>query len=271
MSKYAYQVMTPNYLPRKRFGQHFLHDPSIIERLVRAIRPEPGQAMVEIGPGLGALTQPLLESLGELDVIEIDRDLPARLQALCAGKGTLRIHQADALSFDFAGLRTGQQRLRVVGNLPYNISTPLLFHLLDQAEHIEDMHFMLQKEVVERLAAAPGGSDYGRLSVMVQYRCQIEQLFKVRAGAFQPVPKVESAVVRLQPLAHAAVTVASPQRFARIVAQAFSQRRKTVRNSLRGLLSAEAISAAGIDPNARPQTLGLAEFAALSNSLKGPI
>ena len=257
--------MPLSYSPRKRFGQHFLHDPNVIERLVRIIQAKPGQVMVEIGPGLGALTQPLLETLGELDVVEIDRDLPLRLQALCADKGILRIHQADALSFDFAALRTAKQRLRVVGNLPYNISTPLLFRLLEQAEHIEDMHFMLQKEVVDRLAATPGGSEYGRLSLMVQLSCQVERLFEVGPGAFRPPPKVESSVVRLQPLVQSTVAVANSQRFAQVVTRAFSQRRKTVRNSLRGLLSAEAISAAGVDPNARPQTLSLAEFAALSN------
>ena len=255
--------------PRKRFGQHFLHDPSVIERLLRAIRPKTGQAIVEIGPGLGALTLPLLEHLGELDVVEIDRDLPAQLQALCGHQGGLRVHQADALSFDFASLRRDERRLRVVGNLPYNISTPLLFHLLEQAEHIEDMHFMLQKEVVDRLAAVPGGSDYGRLSLMVQLYCQVERLFQVGPGAFRPAPKVESAVVRLVPLAQTAVKVASLPRFAQIIVQAFSQRRKTVRNSLRGMLSGDAIRAAGVDPEARPQTLSLAEFAALSNYVKG--
>ena len=263
--------MTSKHRPRKRFGQHFLHDPGVIDRIIRLIQLDAGQTVVEIGPGLGALTLPLLRILGTLDVVEIDRDLPQQLRAACAAAGldpaALHIHQADALLFDFATLRTGDQRLRVVGNLPYNISTPLLFHLLEQAEHIQDMHFMLQKEVVDRLAASAGSANYGRLSVMVQYRCRVNALFQVGPGAFQPPPKVESAIVRLQPLASPAVSVANEQHFARIVGQAFSQRRKTLRNSLRGLLTGDEIAAAGVDPVARPETLPLTGFAALSNCL----
>ncbi len=251
--------------PRKRFGQHFLHDPQIIARIIAALRPKPGQSWVEIGPGLGALTGPLLQAVGELDVVELDRDLLEPLRAHCAGLGVLRIHQADALTFNFAPLRSAVPRLRVAGNLPYNISTPLLFHLLAQAEHLQDLHFMLQREVVERLAAAPGADAYSRLSVMAQYRCRIEALFSVGPGAFQPPPKVWSAVVRLVPRETPAVAVQDEQRFAEVVRRAFAQRRKTLRNSLRGMLDSDQIKAAGVDPGARPETLELAGFAALSN------
>jgi 16S rRNA (adenine1518-N6/adenine1519-N6)-dimethyltransferase len=253
--------------PRKRFGQHFLHDPDIIACIIAVIHPKPGECLVEIGPGLGALTRPLLRTAGELDVVELDRDLLEPLQARCAGLGTLRIHQADALKFDFARLhdRDGL-RLRVTGNLPYNISTPLLFHLLTQAEHLHDLHFMLQQEVVERMAASPGDPAYGRLSVMLQYRCQVESLFIVGPEAFRPPPKVRSAVVRLVPRETLSVIVDDERRFAEIVRQAFSQRRKTLRNSLDGLLDPAQIEAAGVDPRARPETLDLAAFAALSNT-----
>ena len=252
--------------PRKRFGQHFLHDPNIIARIVAAIHPVPGEHLVEIGPGLGALTRPLLQAAGELDVVELDRDLLEPLQTRCAGLGTLRIHQADALAFDFARLRGEGPRLRVAGNLPYNISTPLLFYLLSQAEQIHDLHFMLQQEVVERMAAGPGEKAYGRLSVMLQYRCQVEALFTVGPGAFQPPPRVWSAVVRLVPRETSTVTVRDEQRFAEVVQRAFAQRRKTLRNSLHGLLDAAQIKAAGVDPIARPETLDLAAFAALSDA-----
>jgi 16S rRNA (adenine1518-N6/adenine1519-N6)-dimethyltransferase len=251
--------------PRKRFGQHFLHDPQIIARIVAAIRPQPGEPLVEIGSGLGALTRPLLQAVGQLDVVELDRDLLEPLQARCAGLGTLRIHQADALTFDFAQLRGEGPRLRIAGNLPYNISTPLLFHLLNQAEQIHDLHFMLQREVVERMAAGPGEDAYGRLSVMLQYRCRIEALFTVGPGAFQPPPKVWSAVVRLVPRETPAVAVRDEQRFAEVVRRAFAQRRKTLRNSLQGLLDVDQIQAAGVDPAARPETLDLIAFAALSD------
>jgi len=200
--------------------------------------------------------------------VELDRDLLEPLHAQCAGLGTLRIHQADALKFDFAQLRVEDgSRLRVVGNLPYNISTPLLFHLLAQAEHLHDLHFMLQQEVVARMAAGPGEDAYGRLSVMLQYRCQVEALFTVGPGAFQPPPKVRSAVVRLVPRETLAVAVRDEQQFAEVVRRAFAQRRKTLRNSLRGLLESAQIESAGVDPVARPETLNLAAFAALSNAV----
>lgn len=259
----------PSHAPRKRFGQNFLHDQSVIQRLVDVIAPRQGDAMVEIGPGLGALTTPLLQRLTALDVVELDRDLLAPLAQRCAGFGELRIHAADALRFDFSTLIIADQRLRVVGNLPYNISTPLLFHLLDQARLIRDMHFMLQKEVVERLAAAPDTAQYGRLSVMVQYRCAVTPLFIIPPHAFQPVPKVESAVVRMVPHATPPVAVDDFAGFARLVKQAFAQRRKTLHNNLKGLLDDAQMRAVAIDPGWRAERLTLEQFAALGNLLHG--
>ncbi|HKK06001.1 MAG TPA: 16S rRNA (adenine(1518)-N(6)/adenine(1519)-N(6))-dimethyltransferase RsmA [Gammaproteobacteria bacterium] len=260
--------------PRKRFGQNFLHDGRVIERLLGAIAPRPGQRLVEIGPGLGALTAVLLPRLGSMDVVELDRDLLPHLESACAGLGELRVHQADALTFDFCSLASGPgasgpgaERLRVVGNLPYNISTPLLFHLIDQLACIHDMHFMLQKEVVDRLAAEPGSGAYGRLSVMVQYHCRVEKLFGVGPGAFRPPPKVDSAVVRLVPHPSPPVTVDDPAALSRVVARAFGQRRKTLRNALKDTLDAAAIEAAGIDPGWRAERLTLTQFAALANAL----
>ncbi len=256
-----------NHRPRKRFGQNFLHDQNVIRGIVAAIHPQTGERLVEIGPGLGALTEPLLTALGEMDVVELDRDLVPRLQQQFATQGTLHIHNADALKFDFCSLRqTGDEKLRVVGNLPYNISTPLIFHLLDQSPCIHDMHFMLQKEVVQRLAAKPGGDDYGRLSVMVQYRCEVEKLFTVPPGAFNPPPKVDSAIVRLIPYATPPYPANDEKFFSRLVNQAFSQRRKTLRNNMKGLLDATAIEALGIDPGCRPETLTLEQFVALANA-----
>jgi 16S rRNA (adenine1518-N6/adenine1519-N6)-dimethyltransferase len=255
------------HIPRKRFGQHFLHNQTIIERIVAAIQPRKGDHLVEIGPGRGALTRPLLAAAGALDVIELDRDLIPRLQTECKGIGELHIHQADALRFDFTTLVKNGKRLRVVGNLPYNISTPLLFHLLSQAHAIQDMHFMLQKEVVQRMVAPPGGKDYGRLSVMLQYRCRMEKLFTVGAGAFSPPPKIESAVVRITPHAQPAARVQDEAMFARLVSAAFARRRKTLRNSLKTLLTEQQIRALGLPPDARAEQLSLQEFAALSNAV----
>lgn len=253
--------------PRKRFGQHFLHDRGVVARIVSALAPQPGDHMVEIGPGTGALTRDLLARVTRLDAVELDRDLLARLEAEFPGD-RLTLHNADALKFDFCKIAPGSGKLRLIGNLPYNISTPLLFHLLDQAGCIKDMLFMLQKEVVERLRAVPGGKDYGRLSVMIQYRCAVEKLFDVAPGAFTPPPKVDSAVVRLVPHATPPVAVDDPARFALLVRAAFASRRKTLRNNMRGLLSAEDMLALGIDPGRRAETLSLAEFAALSNAAK---
>jgi len=251
--------------PRKRFGQNFLHDPAVIERIVRSVAPRPGERLVEIGPGLGALTLPLLLAVGRLDVVEIDRDVIPHLQQACAGFGELRIHNADVLKYDFAALAEGQL-LRLVGNLPYNISTPLIFHLLKQLPVIRDMHFMVQREVAERLAAAPATEQYGRLSVMVQWRCTVELLFTVGSGAFKPAPKVESAVVRLAPHRAAPVKVNDEQRFAELVNQAFTQRRKTLRNARKRFFTAAGIEELGIDSRRRPETLSLVEYAALSNA-----
>jgi 16S rRNA (adenine1518-N6/adenine1519-N6)-dimethyltransferase len=251
--------------PRKRFGQHFLRDPGILHRIISAIRPLQAERLVEIGPGLGALTRPLLEATGRLDAIELDRDLIPGLRQRCADLGNLTVHNEDALDFDFARLRTSVERLRVVGNLPYNISTPLLFRLIDQLQHIQDMHFMLQREVVERMAAEPGSGAYGRLSVMIQYRCRVEPLFMIPPGAFNPPPQVHSAFVRLTPHPQLPFLVTDEQRFNELVRQAFSQRRKTLRNSLRGLLTADQIIAAGIDPGTRPEVLSPERFAILSN------
>ena len=252
------------HTPRKRFGQNFLHDPAVIGRIVQAIDPRPGDTVVEIGPGKGAITLPLLQAAGKLDVVELDRDLVGPLAEKCRDIGTLAIHNSDALSFDFCKLSAGGM-LRIVGNLPYNISTPLLFFLLEQHACIQDMHFMLQKEVVERMAAQPGSGSYGRLSVMLQYRCKVMPLFNIGPGAFNPPPKVESAFVRLLPYARPPVTVDDEAVFSELVRQAFSQRRKTLRNTLRTLLDVDEIITAGVDPAARAEMLGLAEFAGLAN------
>jgi 16S rRNA (adenine1518-N6/adenine1519-N6)-dimethyltransferase len=257
--------MNGGHKARKRFGQNFLSDANIIARIVDAINPQAGDHMVEIGPGQAALTLKLLERLDSLDVIEIDRDLVARLEDLCEQYPGLTIHSADALRFDYRTLQTDGKKLRIVGNLPYNISTPLLFHLLEQAAIIEDMHFMLQKEVVERMAAQPGGGDYGRLSIMVQYRCRVDNLFIVPPTAFWPRPKVDSAIVRLVPHAKLPHPAHDEKRLAQLVNHAFTQRRKTLRKSLKSFISAEKIEAAGIDPMRRPETLSVAEFVALAN------
>jgi len=250
------------HLAKKKFGQHFLHERGVIDRILAAIDPKPGERIVEIGPGLGALTAPLLERVGRLEVVELDRDVIPALTAACAGKGELVVHQGDALKFDFAALAP-QGGLRVVGNLPYNVSTPLLFHLLKQRHAIRDMHFMLQKEVVERMAAAPGGGDYGRLTVMLAAYTRVEKLFKVGPGAFRPPPKVDSAVVRLTPHAAPPFPLPDPARFASLVTAAFTKRRKTLRNAVKGMVDEAAILAAGVDPQARPETLSAADFARL--------
>ncbi len=250
-------------LARKRFGQHFLHDRPAIERIVTAIAPTRTDRLVEIGPGRGAITAALLSRAGALDAIEIDRDLAARLREQFAGDPDFRIHVADALAFDFAALAAERGGpLRVVGNLPYNISTPLLFHLLGQRAAIDDLHVMLQKEVVDRMLAAPGSKDYGRLTVMLAPFTAITRLLELGPGAFTPPPAVWSAVVRLRILPEPAFTV--PPAYARVVAAAFSQRRKTLRNALRALLEATAIERCGIDPGCRAETLAPADFARLA-------
>ena len=250
---------------RKRFGQHFLTDQALVHRMVAAIAPRDDETVVEIGPGQGALTLPLLDEIRHLHVVELDRDLIARLQQTIAPE-RLSIHAADALRFDFSALSKADGDLRVVGNLPYNISTPLIFHLLSHVRCIHDMHFMLQKEVVDRLAARPGTSDCGRLSVMVQYHCQADYLFFVPPGAFSPPPKVDSAVVRLTPHGQLPYPVTDYRLFRQLVTQAFSQRRKVISNGVKSWLSPAQIEAAGVDPRLRPDAIGLAEFAALANA-----
>ncbi|WP_420856720.1 16S rRNA (adenine(1518)-N(6)/adenine(1519)-N(6))-dimethyltransferase RsmA [Sulfuriflexus mobilis] len=258
--------MSGGHKARKRFGQNFLSDASIIARIVDAINPQSDDNMVEIGPGQAALTRKLLEQLDALDVIEIDRDLVARLEPLREQYPGLHIHSADALKFDFRQLqKAADKKLRVVGNLPYNISTPLLFHLLEQADIIKDMYFMLQKEVVERMAALPGGGDYGRLSIMVQYRCQVDNLFVVPPTAFSPQPKIDSAIVRLTPHAELPHPARDEKYFAQLVNHAFTQRRKTLRKSLKSFIPAAQMEAIGIDPMRRPETLSIAEFVGLAN------
>jgi 16S rRNA (adenine1518-N6/adenine1519-N6)-dimethyltransferase len=255
------------HIARKRFGQHFLHDPGIIGRIVAAIGPKPEDRMVEIGPGLGAITLPLLRQLRHLDAIEIDRDAIGHLGHAVADPAALTIHEADVLDFDFASLRGTGATLRVVGNLPYNISTPLLFRLIAQREQVLDMHFMLQKEVVDRMAAGAGDEHYGRLSVMLAPWLKIEPLFDIGPGAFRPPPRVTSTFVRLTPHAAPPFPLHWPERFGRVVAAAFSQRRKTLRNSLKTLLSEEQIRAAGIDPSARAEVIPPAGFARLADTV----
>lgn len=251
---------------RKRFGQHFLHDNAVIHRIVSSIKPQNGDHLVEIGPGKGALTKPLLQACGCMDVIELDRDLPPILQAYCQGDGDLHIHNYDALKFDFNPLVKDEVKLRIIGNLPYNISTPLIFHLLGFTSIIKDMHFMLQKEVVERLTAKPNSKSYGRLSIMVQYHCQTDYLFTVKPGSFTPVPKVDSAIIRLIPWVTPPVAAENYTDFTQVVKQSFAMRRKTLRNNLKDILDSAAIEALEIDPGRRAETLSLKEFVRLADS-----
>lgn len=248
---------------KKRFGQHFLHERRVIDKILAAISPRPGETLVEVGPGLGAITLPLLERCGRLIAVELDRDVIPLLEESARGKGELKVIQADALKTDFRALAPAGSKLRLVGNLPYNVSTPLLFHFLDQVDCVTDMHFMLQKEVVQRMAAVPGGKEYGRLTVMLAARCRVEPLFDIGPGAFRPPPKVHSAFVRLIPHSKAPFPLADPTRFAHVVTQAFSHRRKTLKNALTGLVDEAHIVSAGIDPKARPETLSAADFARL--------
>ena len=250
---------------KKRFGQHFLHERRVIDKILAAISPRPGETLVEVGPGLGAITLPLLERCGRLIAVELDRDVIPLLEESARGKGELKVIQADALETDFRALVPAGSKLRLVGNLPYNVSTPLLFHFLDQVDCITDMHFMLQKEVVQRMAAVPGGKEYGRLTVMLAARCSVKPLFDIGPGAFRPPPMVHSAFVRLIPHAKAPFPLTDPARFARVVTQAFSHRRKTLKNALVGLVDETGIISAGIDPKARPETLSAADYARLTN------
>ena len=256
--------------PKKSFGQHFLHEKRYIERIVSAIAPKDGDTLVEIGPGEGALTLPLLAVAGRLTAIELDTDLIPALRERAAAIGELRVVHADVLKVDFAQLASelGATRLRVAGNLPYYISSPILFHCVEHADAIQDMHFMLQKEVVDRMAATPGSKVYGRLSVMLQLACRVVPLFDVPPGAFRPPPKVDSSVVRLIPLLPDERHDADPDRVHAIVKAAFAQRRKTLANGLRQLLDADAIRAADVDPGARAETLAPADFVRLAKVLQ---
>ena len=256
------------HTPRKRFGQNFLRDESVIEAIARAVAPREEDHLVEIGPGEGALTQALIGSGCRLDAIELDRDLRTRLLAAFSTHADFKLHSADALNFDFTSLPTGGNLLRVVGNLPYNISTPLIFKLLDQAVVIADMHFMLQLEVVERLAASPGNKDWGRLGVMAQFQCEVEQLFEVPPEAFYPPPKVQSAVVRLTPHSEPPYPDVDRASLSTVVTQAFSQRRKTLRNNFKGALEGSDFDALQIDPSARAETLSIDNFVAMTLHLQ---
>ena len=251
--------------PRKRFGQNFLADPHYVVRILDAVAPREGDNVVEIGPGLAALTAGLIERASRITAIELDRDLAARLRNDFA-PAQLTLHEGDALAFDFAKLGDAQ---RIVGNLPYNISTPLLFHLTGYVAHLHDVHVMLQKEVVARMAAAPGTPDYGRLSVMLQVKFRVTRLFVIPPGAFRPAPKVDSAFVRLVPLRADAPRIADDALFGRIVAAAFGQRRKTLRNALAAICDEGAVRAAAIDPGLRGETLAVADYVRLANSLAG--
>jgi len=254
------------HIARKRFGQNFLHDQQVIDRIVACIAPKATDLLVEIGPGQAALTRPLLASGAELHLVEIDRDLVAVLEKQFAGQPNITIHSCDALKANLPEL-TGHRPFRLIGNLPYNISTPLMFHLLQWNQLVIDMHFMLQKEVVDRMAASPGSRTFGRLSLMTQYRAEVTSLFDVQPESFSPVPKVCSSIVRLQPLKQPPVDAGSFENLQRVVIAAFSKRRKTLRNSLRDVLSEEQMIAAGIDPSQRAEQLSLSQFAALARSL----
>lgn len=251
---------------RKRFGQNFLHDPGVIERIIRAVHPKPDDAIVEIGPGLGAITEGILEVNPTLQVVELDRDLIPVLRTKFFNYPEFRIHEADALKFDFSQLVDGKA-LRIIGNLPYNISTPLIFHLLAQSGVVQDMHFMLQKEVVQRMAAVPGDNNYGRLGIMTQYFCKVQPLFEVGPGAFRPAPKVDSAIVRLVPhevFPHPAKDLGTLQA---VVRTAFNARRKTLRKALGGLVSVTQLQALGINDGLRPENLSLADYVSIADFL----
>ena len=256
---------------KKHLGQHFLHERGIVDKIVLAVNPQPGDRLVEIGPGQGAITFPLLKKHGALTAIEFDRDLIAPLTAAAREFGELTIVPGDVLTVDFSALAgdapDDRAKIRLIGNLPYNLSSPILFHALDHAAVVRDMHFMLQKEVVDRMAAAPGSKVYGRLSVMLQAYCAVTPLFKVPPGAFRPPPKVDSAVVRLVPHAPGQIGITDRQRFAQVVRAAFGQRRKTLRNALNGVADAAMIEAAGLRPDARAEQIEVAGFIRLANRL----
>ncbi|MDF1764372.1 MAG: 16S rRNA (adenine(1518)-N(6)/adenine(1519)-N(6))-dimethyltransferase RsmA [Oleibacter sp.] len=250
---------------RKRFGQNFLHDQYVIQKIIRAIHPKASDCLVEVGPGMGALTEPLLEECGKLYVVELDRDLIPILRTKFFNYPDFHIYEGDALKFDFGQLLEEGQQLRIVGNLPYNISTPLIFHFLKHHQQVLDMHFMLQKEVVERLAAVPGSGDYGRLSIMAQYFCKVEPLFVVGPESFNPPPKVESAIVRIAPYNELPFPAKNHKILERVVREAFSMRRKTLRNTLKNLISSDALEGIGIDTTLRPERLTLEEYVRIAD------
>ncbi|MBL4867675.1 MAG: 16S rRNA (adenine(1518)-N(6)/adenine(1519)-N(6))-dimethyltransferase RsmA [Pseudomonadales bacterium] len=263
---------TDGHKPRKRFGQNFLHDPRVIQSILSTINAQKNDHIVEIGPGLGALTGGLLTDCGKLDVIELDQDLVPHLENRFGHSPLFQIHSADALKFDFSAMETPEEMsndrlIRIVGNLPYNISTPLIFHLLSQSHVIQDMHFMLQKEVVDRLCAGAGESAYGRLGIMVQYHCETERVISVGPGAFNPPPKVDSAVIRLTPHKQKPVSTQNVELLSKVVTAAFNQRRKTIRNGLKNLADSTLLEAAGIDPSERAENIALKQFANLADLL----
>ncbi|MDO6441390.1 MULTISPECIES: 16S rRNA (adenine(1518)-N(6)/adenine(1519)-N(6))-dimethyltransferase RsmA [unclassified Marinobacter] len=253
---------------RKRFGQNFLQDPGVIERIIRAIHPKPDDAIVEIGPGLGAITEEILAVNPKLQVVELDRDLIPVLRTKFFNYPEFHIHEADALKFDFSQLMDGKP-LRIIGNLPYNISTPLIFHLLSQTGVVQDMHFMLQKEVVQRMAAVSGDNNYGRLGIMTQYFCKVQPLFEVGPGAFRPAPKVDSAIVRLVPHKELPYPAKDLGTLQAVVRTAFNARRKTLRKALAGMISVEQLQALGINDGLRPENLSLADFVSIADLLVG--
>ncbi|MRX27617.1 16S rRNA (adenine(1518)-N(6)/adenine(1519)-N(6))-dimethyltransferase RsmA [Kangiella sp. HZ709] len=257
---------------RKRFGQNFLSDNFYINRIVDSIAPTDTDFMVEIGPGLGAITELLISKVKQLDLVELDKDLIPRLEDKFATANNLQIHHSDALKFDFSSLtqtstNDSTSKLRIVGNLPYNISTPLIFHLLNFRAEIKDMYFMLQKEVVERICAKPNTKAYGRLSVMTQYYCETEMLFTVPPGAFQPAPKVDSAIIKLSPKAESLLTATDTKLLAEVVTSSFNQRRKTIRNNLKKYLTDDQLESLSIDPSVRPETLPIENFISIANWL----
>ncbi|MAY02856.1 MAG: 16S rRNA (adenine(1518)-N(6)/adenine(1519)-N(6))-dimethyltransferase [Gammaproteobacteria bacterium] len=260
--------MNIRHRPRKRFGQNFLSDRNIVAKIIQALGAGPQDHVIEIGPGQGVLTGELLASAASVNAIEIDRDLVSMLQQKFAVMDSFTIHESDVLKTDFNTLLSAQNPVRIIGNLPYNISTPLLFHLLAYLHGIKDMLFMLQLEVVDRLVASPGTKNYGRLSIMLQYFCQIEKLFTVPPGAFSPPPKVHSAIVRLIPKTSDQLVLQNPVTLEKLVRQAFSHRRKTLRNNLKGLLSDEELSALNIDPGLRPENLSLEDYVRISTHLE---
>lgn len=257
--------MTASHKPRKRFGQNFLTDESIIDAIIRAIHAQKDQHLIEIGPGLGALTFELMDDCAALDVIEIDRDLVEKLSKKFQDKAHVHVHAQDALKANFHDLILDKEKIRIIGNLPYNISTPLLFHLLKFRDDISDMHFMLQKEVVDRITAKPGSKDYGRLSIMIGYSCETRALFNVPPSAFNPPPKVDSSIVYLRPYSELPFIAKDEALLGKLVHTAFSQRRKTLRNNIKALIDPDLVTAIGIDVGLRPEQISIEDYVKIAN------